>query len=462
MQKTVVVSFEGDKVNIVYATQTKNSFVIDNAVTVADEDFDAFLAKEETREFSVVKSFTQFFSDTFYVPPAKDNLIRVLAENEIRKTAKFKEFSFIHTVVAERIIDQKKTKEVFVFAVDREHIREIVNRFTSRGKVVKAIYPDIFALAGFVGAGSDTVLGVLETETNKHLFVVKEGRILFVRVVQAFDRGMRDHDMQNITMTVNYCRQNLRLNPQRIVLVGHLCRNFFVRSSIGIPIVSFTHPVFSQRIHGTYTGVDYMLPIASLFAATKLEIDLLPNEERTVFKIDKALRYATGMFIMFMALIIIQSGFIVRGILDIRGEIDTLRNNLPNMNMALERYSARVEEFSKYRPLLEAYRKYAAVPDTCSLLRRITEMPLSSIAIDSIVTGKGGIPLESEPRSVSGAGLNTYAITLKGMVHADSYAQMQTYYQSFLTSLGQIKNLNITEQSLDLKTKQFQIKAAYQ
>jgi len=456
LPKTVVVSFEGDKVNIIYATRTKNSFVVDAAVTVADAAFDDFLAKEKTRTFIVVNSFTQFFCDTFSVPPAKDALIRPIIENEIRKISKMQHFAFIHAVLGERVLEQKKTKEVFAFAVETEHIRRIVDRFTARGKVIEALYPDIFALAGFVGAGGDTVLGVLETATNKHLFIVKDGQILFVRVVQAFERGMRDHDMRNITMTVNYCRQNLKLNPQRIVLIGHLCRDFYVKTNIGIPMVSFTHPAFSRQIRGRYAGVDYMLPIAALFVDKNTGIDLLPGEHKTLFRIDRALRYGTGLFCMLLVVMFFQAGVILKEISDLYGDIKTMRRNLPDISLTLQQYGARSEAFNAYRPLLAAYRRYASLPDAYMLLRKLADLPAANMRITAIVA-------DAADSATAGAapGENALDLTVRGMVQAEGFAEMQRQYEDFLAAVKTIPNLSVSQQTLDIKTGQLQIKGRY-
>jgi len=449
--QTVVVSFEGDKVNVVYATKVKNSFVVDDALTVAESAFDDFLQQEKTRHFIVVSSFTQCFSDTLTLPPAPDNLLRSVIENEVRKITKMQMFVFIYTVLGEKVVEQKKVKEVFVFAVGEEHIRALVKRFIMKGKIIDALYPDIFALAGFVGAGRDTVLGVLETGTNKHFFLAQEGQIQFVRVVQAFDVGMRDHDMQNVTMTVNFCRQTLRLNPQRIVLVGRLCRNFFVRTNIGIPIVSFTHPVFSQKIRGKYEAVDYMLPIAALFVEKKIGIDLLPQQDKTLFRIDKTLRYGAQFFALLTLIILIQAGFSIKWIFDFRKDIVALRRNLPEVNITLERYQSEQAAFNTYRPLLESYRRNAGLPDVYFLLQQLADIPHGTAIITSITAAM----------QEGSADYGSLDLVLKGNMASEDLVHMQRDYLHMLAGIKSLKNFTLLDESLDLKTREWNIHGQY-
>ena len=448
MKKTVVVSFEGDKVRVLYAARVQQRFIIEDGLTVADSIFDDFLNQEKARSFIVVKSFTQFFCDTFTIPPVADNLLKSVVENEIRNVSKLEEFKFIYTVLGEKVIEQKRVKEVFVYAVAIEHIQPVVDRFMSYGKVIDALYPDVFAIAGFVGAGKDTVLGVFETETNKHLFVVQEGKVFFVRVVQAFDVGMRDHDMQNITMTVNYCRQNLRLNPQRIVLVGHLCRNFFVRSNIGVPIVSFTHPVFGQRIRGQYAAVDYTLPIAALFVDKKIKINILPEQYRRLFQIDRGLRYGAVFFCVLALCILLQAGFIINEIAVARDYLVTLRRNLPNVSHVLQHYSAEADRFNAYRPLLESFRRDAALPDVYTFLQRLPDVTGEATVLASIsVTPQGGV--DSMDRLI---------ITIKGVMRSDDFLEMQRHYQRIVATMRELSGFHLIDHVLDLKTKQWSIR----
>jgi hypothetical protein len=262
--------------------------------------------------------------------------------------------------------------------------------------------------------------------------------------------------MQNITMTVNYCRQNLKLNPQRIVLIGHLCRDFYVKTGIGIPMVSFTHPAFSRQIRGRYAGVDYMLPIAALFVDKKITIDLLPAREKTLFRIDRALRYGAGLFCLLLALLLFQAGVSIKGIFDLRGDINTMRRNLPDITLAIEQYTVKNEAFNPYRPFLDAYRRYAALPDACMLLRKLADIPAASVKITSIVaaTGSGSTP-------GAAPGDPALELNVQGMVQTEGFSEMQRQYQDFLAAVKNIPRLAVSDQALDIKTKQLQIKGTY-
>ncbi|MCX8044739.1 MAG: hypothetical protein N3B18_11535 [Desulfobacterota bacterium] len=451
-KKNVVISFEGDKVNIIYAVKVADAFVVEDALTVSDTTFDAYLEKEPARNFTVVNSFTQFFSDIFTLPPAPDNLLKSLIEHEIRKVAKLNDFAFIYTILGEKIVEQKKVKEVFVYAVAMEHIQKIVERFIAYGKVIDALYPDVFAVAGFVGGGKETVLGVLETETNKHLFIVKEGKILFVRVVQAFDMGMRDHDMQHINMTVNYCRQNLRLNPQRIVLVGHLCRNFFVRTNIGVPMVSFTHPIFRQHIRGQRRAVDYMLPIAALFIGKQADIDLLPPQDKRLFQIDKVLRFCVVCFMFFVLGTLVQGNFIIKSIIDARKDFTALRSNLPNLGNVLSQYTAERSEFDIYRPLFESLRRNAQLPDLFAFLQQLAGIFRGAVMMKSITA-------TAQEKSDAIGGLD---ITIQGIMRVEDLVQMQRQYHQMIATVKNMPGFTLIDQSLDLKTRQWNLRGTIQ
>lgn len=457
MSRIIVVSFENKLVNVIFAARTKKSFVIEDLLTLTENDFDDFLRHEKTKEFIVVSSFDDFFSDTFHIPPAKDKFIKIIIEKEIRKRSRLNDFSFIYTMLGEVVVEKKRMKEVFVFAVDKEYIRAIVDKFKVYGKVVKALYPDIFAVASFIGAGQEPVMGVMETGTNKNLFLVKEDKIQFVRIVQAFERGIKDHDIQNISMTVNYCRQTMKMNLQKILLLGNLCRNFDVQVNVGIPLTSFTHPVFSQKIKNKNIGPDFVSPIAALFVTRNLGIDILLKEDKIIFQTESVLQYLMLIFLVVMAYVFFQLGFVAKEVFELKREIGSIRKNLTGVEKTIEKYQNKTEEFSRYRPFLQSYRNYANIPDVHRLLIHLSDLSVGNIKLDAIdVSNVYGRKVDLQTTDEK-----KYYVTLKGKVDADQYASMQKYYQAFLKSVENIENLHIAERALNLETKSFQVEVIY-
>lgn len=67
----------------------------------------------------------------------------------------------------EKIIENKRVQEIFVFAVKNEDIESIISRFISKDKIIKAIYPNMFAVTGLVQSIEESFLCIAEIGVNK-------------------------------------------------------------------------------------------------------------------------------------------------------------------------------------------------------------------------------------------------------------------------------------------------------
>ncbi len=457
MARTVIISFETDIIKVIYATRKKKGFVIDDALRINDSDFDSFLAQEKTREFIVTCSFSQHFTETILIPPVHKKHMRPIINNEVRKLCQFKEFSFVYTVLGEKTIEKKPMQEIFVYAVNTEMIRSVVDRFTRNGKAVRALYPDIFAAAAVLQPEDHPVLGVLETGLNKNLLVVKNGKVQFIRVVQAFETGMRDHDIQNINMTVNYCRQTMKVMLSRIVLLGSLCSNFSVTGHAELPLACFTHPLLNQKVSDQALYREFFIALSALFVPRDSDISLLPGEYTNLYHLEKFVRCAAAVFLVVSLFCVAQSGLTAKDIFELRTSVASIRKNLPDVNTALAQYRYGKENFSRYEPFLESYQKYLLLPDNYRLLYLLSRLTVENIDINSIRVSTG-----DAHRTLTIGQRQKYVVEISGSIASDSYGQMQTYYQRLLQSLLASGQFVIESKKLDIPQNRFYIQAYYQ
>ena len=225
MGQQIAVSFEDEQVRVLYASIRKGQVVIDKTLVFSDEEFDHFLSAEKARSFIVVCRFKAFYSDTLTLPPAKERYLGKMVESEIRKRyPECKDFSYFFSVLGKKEATAKPSKEVFFFAADNLILNEVLDRFSRHGKQVSYLFPDVLALAQFIRSSENvankSVLCVSVADTSKTLFLMKNCEVCFIRVTQSMDRDIREMDIDNIHMTVSYCRQSLRQDPKQIYLVN--------------------------------------------------------------------------------------------------------------------------------------------------------------------------------------------------------------------------------------------------
>lgn len=443
MKRAVVVSFEDEIRRVIYAKVRGENIIVDDALVLKDEQFDDFLLKEKTKEFIIVSSFKDFFQETILVPPTKKKFIKMLLEVEIKKRSQFKDFSFLYVILGEKIVEHRRMKEVFVFAVKNEDIKAIIDRFILQGKVVKAIYPDIFSIANLVDSKM-SFLCISETNLNKNMFLIKNGAIQFIRVVQSKEKGIRDIDIQSINMTINYCRQTLKINPDAIMLLGSLCGNYNVTTDTSIPIAScLPHRMPLIRDGSLY--LDFNIPLSALFIPKERDINLLTKEYKNLFRTSLFLRYATALF---LALTIIGTGYIgYRGknIIELKNRLDFIKENLPDVRNTLTTYNMKRIELAGYMPFVTSLRNAAAIPDMRKFLSLLSELKTDNIRIDymSITTADDILHVE-----------------LKGSAKTDDYVTIQTHYQKFIDSMASLK-CGIKSQGLNFRDKSFHVEITW-
>ncbi len=445
MRKAVAVSFEGENVRVVYASLKKKDIEVDDVLTLRDEQFDEFLEKEKTKEFIVVCDFKSFYQDIISIPPVKNRYIKKLIEAEIRKrAADFKEFYFIHFLHGEKIVENKRVKEIFVFAVKKEDLDSIISRFINKGKFIKAIYPNVFSIAGLVQSIEEPFLCIAEIGINKNLFLLNNGLMQFVRDIHSFEKGLNDLDIQNINMTINYCRQTMRINPSFIMLMGGICNNYSATAPPSIPVVSLA-PVFLQsRINNTI--LDFIFPISAFFITRDKEINLLTREYKNFCQIRLFLRSSNILFLTLSIIGIFYAGFVAKSSIESRSQLNSLRMNSSDVEGILSSYENKKTEIAGYKPFITSLNNAALTPDIQRFLSLLSGIRTDNIRIDSISITTGESSLKGE---------------LKGMVKSEGYASMQMHYQQLIDSISSLKGFSIKRHNIELKERAFQIEVEY-
>lgn len=455
MGRAVVVSLEDTTIKVVYASLKGRDVIVKDALKLKDDQLDDFLLKEKTKEFIVVNSFKDSFQDTVLIPSVKKSFIRKLLEAEIEKRAALNDFSFLYTVLGEKVVENRRLKEFFVFAVRNEELRDIINRFVNKGKVVKAIYPDIFSIACLIETDIMPVLCVSEAGLNKNIFLIKDGKLQFLRTAQSLEQGINDIDIENINMTVNYCRQALRINPSFILLAGGLCSNYNAVAVATLPVACLiqepgarTGPHSARRrlqspAKSGFYGLgflDFVSPISSFFIPSGIDMNLLPGEYRNFFRTRLFLQYITLLFLAGSFIGMCYGAYILRDISDLRHRLDAIRRDLVGVEAVFSSYIDKREELNRYMPFVTFLKGAESAPDAGRFLSLLSGIKTENLRINSI-------SLNITDNVVNG--------NIRGEINAEGYADTQMYYDRFLESVKGLKGIIIKSHGLELRDKSF-------
>lgn len=453
MGKNIAISFEDDNIKIVHASFKNRHLNIDKTEIIPVAELDYYLRKEKTREFIVTCNFTNFDQGILTIPPVKTRYLEKIVELEIRKATGARDFSFVYTSLGERIAENKKVLDVFYFTVRNEDIRDTIERFYINGKIVKALYPSVFSVASLFnpqtfgdGFHKEAIIGVSGTGRERILFLTKNGAIHFIRTYQALQASLSDFDIQNINMTINYCSQNLRINPSLVLLTGVLSESYSPEDGISATTSApLTCLYKSDYIHcSRETFNEFIIPIASFYAPKSSNI--LSREFKNIYMLKNGLLTAARVFV---AVTILCLGFIFNELKDtahIDDKLKSIRQKNSDVEKIFSEYTAKEAEIKRYSQLLDLLNM--SRPSIQKLLITLSELNTKDFIFKSIEA----LAKEED---------NAFLITISGMSSANTYTSMQTSFRDLTDKLDKMEDLEITSKTMQLGDKTFRIEIKY-
>lgn len=446
MKKQVAVSFEDDLVKVVFASQDKEKTVIQKTLALKDVEFDAFLKTQVLPNLCVIYPFRSFFSETITAPPVKDKHLKTIIALEIKKRFPLLEdFSFFYTVLTDKPKEEKGPQEIFFYAVVNDEINRIVDRFDRHGQTVKSFYPDVLPLSLLAPSSEQTdqkpILCVQASDTGKALFLVKDRQLRFARITASTMRDVQDMDIDNINMTISYCRQQLRLEPGNILLLNCDLKEEDVRGRTVVPVCPLDHQPSLSLPEETYRT--FLVPLSAiLFRAALKNNNLLPERYRTLFLQRSMARQGT---VIFLLLSLIGLGFIALNFADIvsyQQKIARIRQEVAGLESIMGAYDKSSARLQQITPLLQLIQEARSMPDIQKALRDLQFLPMEHVEIQ-------GIQINNQK--------NLLQMQLSGNIVANGLGGLHRTFQILQDGLGKIPGMTITSKNLDLKNGQFQI-----
>jgi hypothetical protein len=440
----VVVSFEDKSVKVVYASYEKGRTIIQKTSVLKDEDFDSFLKTAKFPDLTVVFRPKKFYSDTMMVPPAKKMYLKKIVEAEIRKRfSELKDFSYFFSTLKERMPGEKGMREVFFFAVDNSELYEITERFSRCGITVKCLCPDVLALSHLIKSSANwkdkTVLCLFVSETERTFFLVRNGELCFIRVTPSLRSEITDLDLDNINMTVSYCRQNLRLNAEQIILMNAAIKEGTLNTII--PTVPVAYP--SSVLASDATLKNFIAPISAIVFGQELgDANLLPLKYRRLFTQRRVASYGAIFFLLFsligLGLMLIN----VSQIFLMREKINLLRKDLTEINAVASAYEKDTAKLQQLLPLINLINEARSSPDFQNALLSLRFLPMENVHIQTIqLNNKRDFLL----------------IQISGSIASKNYGDMHRTFMKLLSNCSGVSGLAVVSKNIELRKGHFQI-----
>lgn len=451
MARQVAISFENEIVKVVSVSSNRGTLIIEKALTLRNEEFDDFLRREKTRDFTVVCDFKSFYEDILLIPSVNEQYLRDIIASEIKK--RFPELrnpSFFYTVLGEKFHEDRMVKEIFIFAVGGEDLSGIISRFDRHNKKIKRLYPNSFTLARLVNSHGnlkdELALCIAESGGNAALFFVRNKKLLPFRLTKFSEKGIHNPDIQNINMTINYCRQSLKLNPKLIILIGEACYRYYSDIGLTLPVLCIMHP--PNIMAPGETIVEFITPISAIFSGADMEQgNILPENYRTFYSRKKIIGYCTALFLISSLIGLGYTWMKLSETRLLKEKIGSLRAEIKSMEPVYDAYKIKQGQLQGLSPLINTINSAGSAQDFQKTLIIMEQLRIKNVNINYI-----------EIKNEKGLSLVFY---IRGRIASEGFSDMQNNYQVLMDAIKGNKELELLSDKIDLKDKSFQIEARY-
>jgi hypothetical protein len=290
------------------------------------------------------------------------------------------------------------------------------------------------------GEEGQPVLGVVDLGANKTMFLVRDEKLSFVRVAQSDQRGMSDLDIENVNMTIAYCRQVLRLNPSRVVFLG-IPESGNTDVAPIIPVATAKYPSSIMAFENIIT--EHIIPLSALIHARGLnKSSLLPAVFHSINIQRKIMKYAIWCCVILSCLGLGYIGIQVANIFLTESEIRFVRKDISRKQFIIGEYEKVFGELQKREPLIKFMNAMNSTFDIQKVLLSLQVFSMDHVNVVSI-----GIRDEK----------SSLFVQVEGQISAASYKDLQTNFENLIKAIKNVNEIELTNQTLDIKNRNFRV-----
>jgi hypothetical protein len=433
-----ILCFDSETVKIL--TFKGRGETVERATTINLGEFEAFLSADGSDDYQIIIDSPDTQYEIITIPPVEPKLIPRITQLEYqRQHPEHPPFTAFYQPIDEVTDDGKTFKRVACCMIPIDQMASVLEPFIRYNKSVSLITPLPTALAHLLAVIPETLqqtlLCVYDSGEQKCIFLLEKGCVTMVRHVPSAGAGWGELDIQNITMTLDYCFQALRVRPSRTIAL-----NGKQEVQLPLPLTPFTPLGIIPLSHELQQ--EYLPHLAVMaFMGTSKE-DLRPKSYLTALKHQGLLRKGTWFFFVGSLVVALLAFNALFSILSLKSELDTARKSEHTLPALLSSYHAVQQERSTAEPLVTAMNVLQSTPTLLELLASLPDFPRDTVRIDTLMTQKTG---------------DIVSFNITGTLAEKSFAAQQGRFEEILASLAQLKGLTVTSQQLDQKMQVFTI-----
>lgn len=460
--KKVSISFENEKVKVVFTEKRGGNIWINDFLILDRVSLKEFLKTDKTKRFYVTGSFAETINEVITVPPLRGKSLLEFIKRELkRRYSDVEDFIVRYNIIIKKDSGEAKTNDVLVTAFPVEKVDELLYDFIQNKKDVPQFQPDILSMFNILPPIDSPALVLFIQEQNRILFFIYENSIHMVRKISGISREIDDFDIQNINMTVNYCRQNLKLEPELLFIVGKQRITSTLFPLIPVATLLLRDVEFPKTEHyKTETDEDnaeqedmrsmLTLPLSAQF---RPKIGNFLSPSYALYRgIKRYLNLAMPFFTLVTLVVLLFTFNTGRDILSYERKIKRLKERTGDITAIFKELRTLEEKKGDIIYLNSLIKSSSYRENPNRFISVLSKTDVSGVDIRFIK-----IYSDSSNTSHVSAKRKTEFI-LKGFSKGSSFGEIVENYNSFLNSLKENAETEIEYETLDVEKKNFTIR----
>jgi len=447
-QRITAISFEADGVQVATVLFGRNGLTVERVLTLQTEEFEAFLAHDTADNYLVAVNPADAIFETIQIPPVDKKLEATLVRSEAaRLHPELGQFSCSYLVLGDLPSDGRVLRKVACCLITHETLLPILEPFIRYNRTVHQMVATPHILAALVDEQlddrSEPVLCAHDDGHSKTLFLLDDGAVKFSRTIGSNGYGWDPLDRQNITMTLDYCFQSLRVRATRVLVLNRLHEDDPDQPPPRLE--QFATPSLFDTIQPE-TVQTAMVPLALALYRFKARNDLLPVDYCSERLKQRLFRTGNILFGMLALCLLVLTMTQLYAISAVSTAIDRLRSQESSLTETVRSYRQALAERDRLQPLAASWNSQLAAPDIPRTLAALNQVVPAGISLTSLTLKR-----ENEAMQLQFA----------GTVQAEGYAQTQERFEAYRAALTTVAGLQTTRAQLEPKGRQFTLEAVY-
>lgn len=441
MSQLAAVSFDADAIRVVKAGLTRGSLTFERSLTFTDEEFEEFLRLDNSSGYLVSANPPDAIYETITIPPVEPKLTGRIVQTELKRLhPELGPFIAAHRVIGDIVQDGRTIRRIACCIVQQDLVSSLLEPFIRNGRPVRQIGASPWLLAQHVAQNGaelpQTLLCAYDEGERKTLLVQEQGAVLFTRQIPSEGRGWGTLDRQNVTMTLDYCFQSLRIRPGGAVAVNSEDPPPpFFPFDPGIP------PGISAEVF-----MEHPSQIASLLYQLSAAEDLRPEQYQKALKEQDLISTAARFFAAAAIIAVIALAFQSYAIMTLTRTLNAKRPPAAGLQETMAAYRSAMEKRGAVEQQITLLNNKHAEPSLPGLLAALHLHQLPDVSIQ-------GLALKRDKEGI--------LLTANGTIEAVSLSGAQERFELLIRQLDKTHGLKTGSSKLEPAGKKFTVEARY-